>query len=578
MIDALKTSHRRTRCHGHKRMSLNTRHLFALFAAGLMCCAMTASAQDRLISLDTYYIKDRYEKYPRHVYEYRANRIDPVSMQVKNSVLVTENRKNTVKFAPSVKHNYLFALHEKRLKYNRLKAWDMNTLSAMYEIQIRPLSTTHISDRLPPEPDYITTDANETRLLMLAKKGAIQYLEIYNLADGRLIKSIQLGQREYTVLNTPVNDRLVVYKFVRQVGRLLIIDTRSGAVLSDHKMAGNEPVFQVDNARLLVTTQSESHSITDHHLSVFRLQDGVQLSAMNSKDELAALLMEDGLPVIAQNMKDAGLTRVSRLDGDGTIQALFDVNEPLRVQSLQSSLDGSSLFILGKQVVLQVNPANGAVITRSAIPFVAAEFLEAPQANRWLLLEDRGSEVASMDASTGALINRSRTGRPEAKVGNFFGRALSTVFSLYSGLWLNINFAMDKNIAVNRSGERVFVLNDRTRDMTSMRVDDLSDIKMHFLGRGDGLLLNDLGDDRVRAMTQDAFSIFDADSGELLMQVNLENPLHLDMQSRRLYDRSEKQGLLIYSLQTGKIIHRIATLYPNLLLMPDQQLRRGLQP
>lgn len=306
-----------------------------------------------------------------------------------------------------------------------------------------------------------------------------------NVQQGVVTKAIPLSKfnnevslssdQQYILVNNTSRDELTVL-------RMSDFSVAMTSELGNYRQYGT-----IHNDHLYLTKQSGKKPKVQHWIQALDLKshDKVNFPDRSQVTPVFAASQETGqLYSVAADDKGKNII-LSELTGTTTnvIQSF-----PVKRIDLQEMLvmdDHKQILVKGSDKLVLINLTDGYPYTETKLPFDTANYAYNTHGDLLYLREGSGSEVAVIDVANGELIERSGTGRPGVKFGQFLGSvALAGATGFGLGYMQIVYKRSSTGMILNHPENHLYVINWKTNDVTRFNAADLSNRDAIATGRG----------------------------------------------------------------------------------------------
>lgn len=195
-------------------------------------------------------------------------------------------------------------------------------------------------------------------------------------------------------------------------------------------------------------------------------------------------------------------------------------------------------------------------------PFDTANIIWKPSKKRLFLREGSGSEVAAFDTLTGEKIDRSGTGRPGVKFGQFLASAAFTAVGYGYGYIAYAYKLSSTDMMLNVNQDKLYVINSKTNDVTQFNANDLSGRKALATGGGTAFMYqHEDNSDSFFVLSNKKANIISDKDFSMIKQLKFDEVLGLDFDASLLFIK-EDDTIKAMSMIDGSFL-------PNLPLGPN---------
>ncbi|WP_223789664.1 hypothetical protein [Marinicella meishanensis] len=372
-------------------------------------------------------------------------------------------------------------------KQARIQMVDKSDIS-----QIKTIDTAHLHERLINNErlyQFFHLTADQKHLLVHVGKKKNQQLLVIDVQQGVIAKAIALSKfknevsvssdQQYLLVNNTSRDELTVL-------RMSDFSVALTSKLGDYRQFGT-----IHQDHLYLTKQSGQKPKAQHW---------VQAIDLNSHEKVSFPARSQVTPVFATSEQTGRLFTVAA-DERGKNIVLSELTGtsikpiktyPVKRIDLQEMIvmdDYQQILVKGFDKLVLINLTDDYPHTYTKLPFDTADYAYNTRGDLLYLREGSGSEVAVVDVANGELIERSGTGRPGVKFGQFLG---TVVLAGATGFGLNYMQIVYKRsstgMILNHQENNLYVINWKTNDVTRFTAADLSNREAIATGGGTGLL------------------------------------------------------------------------------------------
>ena len=368
-------------------------------------------------------------------------------------------------------------------KQARIQIVDKSDIS-----QVKSIDTAHLNERVVAGPrmyTFIHLTEDQQHLLMHVGKKKDQQLLVINVQRGEVVHAIPLSKhnnevsissdQQYILVNNTSRDELTILRmtdFSVALTSKLGEFRQYGTIHNDHlyltKQAGKRPKAQYWIQAIDLTSHNKvNFPDQGKELPVFAASEkSGKLYSLTTDEKGKTAIISEVIGTTSQTLKTHPIKKLAPTE----LLMSDEFDQLLAVQNNRIATFG-------------VNDSDHQAVTK--LPFDTANSFYSANGELLYLREGAGSEVAVVDVATGELIERSGTGRPGVKFGQFLGTvALAGVTGGATGYMYVLVKYSNTGMILNHNQDKLYVINWKTNDVTRFNAADLSNRDAIATGRG----------------------------------------------------------------------------------------------
>lgn len=488
----------------------------------------------------------------------RAYTNNLMELNSQNGELVTQVKLSKSQRAPIEKlrlpiSNYMFFYASIDKKTGKLEIVNKNDISSVKTVQIDSLNRTLVPYVGLKEFSYLTKD-NQFLLLHTGLKKE-QKITIIDVIRGEIFKQIPISRYKnsmevssddnYLLVNNTSNDELTVINLndfdvalTSNLGKYRAYATIHDNFLYLTKFKGKDrnKTYWIQ-ALSLITKKKVDINVKSNSLPIF---------AVGSKSRQLFTLtnQENGKTGVLHKLIGSSIKNLATLPIKIKPEAMF-VNE-----------DFQQILVKGKGKIMTIKLSDLPNHSITKLPFDSIKYGYNDNGNLLYLKEGTGSKVAVIDVESGKLIERSGTGRPGVKFGQFMASVAIAGVGLNYGYWVYSARYSNTGFTLNSNQNKLYVINSKTNDVTHFNAHDLSDRKAIATG-GSTFLVHQGDAPKAPLWVFSGKRINQINDNNFVLEkeIDYEQIIGFDMDEDYFIIRTE-QDIQTYDMKTGNITNQ----------------------
>ncbi len=426
--------------------------------------------------------------------------------------------------------------------------------------QIKNIEMAHIHNRLVAQNQFYTfyhLTEDHKHLLIHTGTKKNQKLLVIDVAAGTVLKEIPLSKfknevslssdKNYILINNTSKDELTVL-------RLADFNVALTSKLGEYRQYGT-----IHHDHLYLTKYSGTKQKKQYWIQAIDLKSKNKVNIEGkSKAQPVFASSETSNKLYSINTDEKGKrVFLSELKGteSSTLHA-YDIKN-LSPDDMYVIDDFDQILVKQRNRIATFDLGQSERHAVTKLPFDTASYFYNTSGNLLYLREGTGSEVAVVDVPTGELIERSGTGRPGVKFGQFMATvALAGVTGGATG-YMYIGFKYSSTgMILNRTENKLYVINWKTNDVTQFNAGDLSGRKAIATGRGTFLIYQ--GDEKtapVWVFSNKQITQINDQTFAMTQAIEYEDIVGFDEDQDYFIIKTEEQ-IQTYDMKTGQITNQ----------------------
>jgi len=421
-----------------------------------------------------------------------------------------------------------------------LKVFDAKTFSLKYSAKIGQLDSVLLAEY--QVKTFFDVSPDSSKLYIQTKKNKVRKIMVFDNNTGELLKELPLlKSKSYSFLSD--NSDYIVTQYISK-HILSIHDTNSLKKIKEVQLKSTTPATKISKYGEIF----QDYLFISSKANYRNKKNTYKIKTLNlkTKEEKTSEYITNGKPIYvkdnsnnilyiaAKNIKNNRLILLEFLEGNLT---RIDTNEiKLYPKDIIFNEDSEKLLIIGTKDNLLLDRKNPKDSILMDQPFDTANTIWNPSNHRLYLREGSGSEVAVFDTLSGKKISRSGTGRPGVKFGHFLASAAFTAVGYNYGYIAYAYINSSTQMLLNVSGDKLYVINSKTNDVTQFDASNLTGRKAIATGGGTGLIYqNKEYPDSLIVISSKKFNIINDKDFTLKKQIKYDEFVGLDIESSLLF-------------------------------------------
>jgi len=460
----------------------------------------------------------------------------------------------------------IYYYHQVSKQEAMIKVFDAKTFSLKYSAKIGHLDYVLLADYEVKTFFDVSPDASKLYIQTNQKK--VRNIMVFDNNSGELLKQIPLIKtKSYSFLSDDSDYLLTLYTSKHI---LSIHDANSFIKIKDVALKSTTPAIKISKYGEIY----QDYLFISAKANYRNKKNTYKIKTLNlkTKEEKTSEYITNGKPIYvkdnsnnklyiaAKNIKNNQLILLEFLEGNLT---RIDTNEfKLYPKDIIFNEGSEKLLIIGKKDNLLLDRENPKDSILMDQPFDTANIIWKPSKKRLFLREGSGSEVAAFDTLTGEKIDRSGTGRPGVKFGQFLASAAFTAVGYGYGYIAYAYKLSSTDMMLNVNQDKLYVINSKTNDVTQFNANDLSGRKALATGGGTAFMYqHEDNSDSFFVLSNKKANIISDKDFSMIKQLKFDEVLGLDFDASLLFIK-EDDTIKAMSMIDGSFL-------PNLPLGPN---------
>jgi len=447
-----------------------------------------------------------------------------------------------------------------------LKVFDAKTFSLKYSAKIGQLDSVLLAEY--QVKTFFDVSPDSSKLYIQTKKNKVRKIMVFDNNTGELLKELPLlKSKSYSFLSD--NSDYIVTQYISK-HILSIHDTNSLKKIKEVQLKSTTPATKISKYGEIF----QDYLFISSKANYRNKKNTYKIKTLNlkTKEEKTSEYITNGKPIYvkdnsnnilyiaAKNIKNNRLILLEFLEGNLT---RIDTNEiKLYPKDIIFNEDSEKLLIIGTKDNLLLDRKNPKDSILMDQPFDTANTIWNPSNHRLYLREGSGSEVAVFDTLSGKKISRSGTGRPGVKFGHFLASAAFTAVGYNYGYIAYAYINSSTQMLLNVSGDKLYVINSKTNDVTQFDASNLTGRKAIATGGGTGLIYqNKEYPDSLIVISSKKFNIINDKDFTLKKQIKYDEFVGLDIESSLLFIK-QNDKVKALSMIDGSFLPNLPSVVP----------------
>lgn len=478
-----------------------------------------------------------------------------LELNSESGAVISQSKLTTSNKVPAEKlhiplNDYMFFYASIDKKSGKIDVVNKSDLNDVKTISLDALNRVVYVNNQIKEFIYLTNDNKHLILHTGTKKN--QKLTIIDVFNGRIHKQIPISRFKNNIEVSSDDNYLLVNNTSRD--ELTIIDLKDFNVILTSNLGKARAYATIHDNHLYLTKFSGKDrskkfwiqsidliSKKKVDLDIESLSEPIFDVGPKSKKLLTLTTEERG--------KAAVLHRLNGVD----IESLATLPIKIKPEKMFVNDDFQQVLIKGKGQIATIQLANLPSHTVTKLPFDSIMYGYNDKGTLLYLKEGSGSEVAVIDVKSGELIDRSGTGRPGVKFGQFMASVALTGVGLSYGYGVYFIKYSNTGFTLNHNQDKLYVINSKTNDVTHFNADDLSERKAIATGNSTFLIHHgNQADAPLWVFSGKRINQINDETFTLEKEIEYENIIGFDMDEDYFIIKTE-QDIQTYDMKTGSI-------------------------
>ncbi|MCX7553000.1 hypothetical protein OS175_03845 [Marinicella sp. S1101] len=370
--------------------------------------------------------------------------------------------------------DYMFFYGKEDKKTGQLEIVNKTDLDDIKSVKIDAINSYLVPNVGMQEFKHLTAD-NQFLILHTGYKKE-QNITIIDVTSGSIAKQIPISKHRNTVELSSDGNYLLVNNISKD--ELTVISLDQFNVVMTSNLGKFRAYATINNDHLYLTKYTGKPPKKSYWIQALNLvtKEKTNFTAKGKTEPVFAVGEDSGQLMVVTTSEDGKQTFLSRVTGSQT-EIIGTYEMKMRPEKMFINEEFNQALIKGKGQIATVQLQNPAVYSVTKLPFDSIMYGYNDSGKLLYLKEGTGSEVAVIDVESGELIERSGTGRPGVKFGQFMasvalaGVGLNYGYGIYFARYSNTGFTL------NHDQDKLYVINTKTNDVTHFNAHDLSDRK-----------------------------------------------------------------------------------------------------